>query len=178
MSEGKVPGTRGVRIVLDPRITPKELHAFYVRNGVCESGFSAKVAGRVLTRSDVIIGAYEGSKLVGLARGFCDGNSGEVAELCVATEYQGKKLKLSNASVIERDDSGLGFLLGSALLREFRRRGAQFVSMYPVIGFEEKFAKSLGFGENPGMKVYVIDARSYVPRSQRIGHFPKSKPRK
>lgn len=161
-----------VRIVRNPRITPKELHAFYVRTGVCESGFPVATAGRVLTRSDVILAAYQGEQLVGFARGLCDGTSGHVAELCVDPALQGPSLRFSNASVIEMDNSGVGRRMMEKLLQELRRRGARFISNYIISEVEEPFYERLGFGENTGHKVYIIDAREYVPRAQRIGRFP------
>ena len=165
-------GAPRVHIVRNPRITPKALHAFYVRTGVCEAGFPVLTAGRVLTRSDVVLGAYEGKRLVGFARGLCDGTSGHIAELCVDPAFQGPSLKFSNASVIEKDGSGLGRKLVEALLRDLRRQGAQFVSNYIISRIEEPFYERLGFGENLGHKVYIIDARQYVSHSQRIGRFP------
>ena len=173
-SMARNPGARprGFKIARNPRITPKELHSFYVRTGACEAGFPVATAGRVLTRSDVILGAYQGERLVGIARGLCDGTSGHVAELCVDPALQGSPLRFSNASVIERDEAGLGHILGERLLHELRRLGAQFVSGYVISGVEERFYRGLGFGENRGHKVFIIDAREYVAPSRRIGRFP------
>lgn len=129
-------------------------------------------AGRVLTRSDVILGAYQGERLVGIARGLCDGTGGHIAELCVDPALQGSPLRFSNASVIERDEAGRGHILGEQLLQELRRRGAQFVSGYVISGVEERFCRRLGFGESRGHKMFIIDAREYVAPSRRIGRFP------
>lgn len=178
MSALRSRDTGRTRIVLHPRITPKELHAFYVRTGVCEAGYPARKAGRVLTRSDVILAAYRGTELVGFARGLCDGASGYIAELCVDPSLQGTRLRFSNASVIEKDEKGLGRRLAYRLIRELRKQGAQFLSNYIVEGVEESFYRALGFRENRGHKVYIIDERDYVPRSQRTGRFPKQSKRK
>jgi hypothetical protein len=116
--------------------------------------------------------------MVGFARGSCDGNSGGIDELCVDPALQGSPLRYSNASVIEKDDFGVGRALVVRLIQELRKQGAQFFSNCIVAGVEERFYRSLGFRENRGHKVYIIDARDYVPRSQRIGRFPKqSNPR-
>lgn len=163
----------GLTIVKNPRISPKELHAFYVRTGVCEAGFPPAYSGRVLSRSDVILGAYEGTTLVGFARGLCDGTAGYVAELCVDPALQGHPNRHANASVVERDRSGLGLSLGTALLKELRKLGATFFSVYLIAGIEERFYRSLGFEENTGHKVYYIDIRPYVPKSRRGGRLPR-----
>jgi ribosomal protein S18 acetylase RimI-like enzyme len=170
--------TRRTRVILNPRITPKELHSFYVRTGVCEAGYPARKAGRVLTRSDVILAAYRGTNLVGFARGLCDGNSGYITELCVDPSFQSTRLRLSNASVIEKDEKGLGRRLADRLIRELRKQGAQFLSNYIIEGVEEPFYRALGFRENKGHKVYIIDERDYVPRSQRTGRFPRQSARR
>ena len=173
MSTLRSRGTVRVRIILNPRIKPRELHAFYVRTGVCEAGYPARKAGRVLTRSDVIVAAYRGTDLVGFARGLCDGTSGYIAELCVDPSLQGTRLRFSNASVIESDEKGVGRRLTNRLIQELRKQGAQFLSNYIVGGVEEPFYRALGFREDRGHKVYIIDERDYVPRSQRTGRFLK-----
>lgn len=162
----------GLRIVRNPPITPGQLHAFYTRTGVCEAGFSPPYIGRVLTRSDAIFAAYKGDTLVGLARALCDGTTAYVVELCVDPAFQGLPLHHSNASVIERDRSGVGRWLGAALLRELRKQGATFFSVYAIEGIEERFYKSLGFEENVGHKMYYIDLRDYVSKAKRGGKLP------
>ena len=173
MRTPKVRPVPGLRIVLNPRISSRELHQFYRRTGVCEAGFAPSYAGRVLTRSDVILAAYQGEVLVGFARGLCDGTAGHVAELCVDPALQGPRLKHSNASVIEQDRWGLARWLGTALLRELRKQGASFFSAYAIEGIEEPLYESLGFEENLGHKIYYIDIRRYVPKSKRGGRFPQ-----
>ena len=162
----------GLRIVRNPRITPKQLHAFYTRTGVCEAGFPPAEVGKVLGHSDVVLAAYQGNTLVGFARGLCDGLAGYVAELCVDPALQGRSTRHSNASLIEGDTAGLGRWLGASLLVELRKLGASFFSVYAVDGVEDTFYKSLGFEENTGHTMYYIDTRAYVPRRKRGGSFP------
>jgi len=173
MSARRSRETTRTRIVLNPRLTPRELHAFYVRTGVCEAGYPARTASRVLTRSDVILGAYRGSTLVGFARGLCDGTAGFIAELCVDPALQGTRLHFANASVIEKDKDGLGKRLVTRLIQELRRQGAQFFSNYIIENVEERFYQSLGFRENRDHKVYIIDVRDYM--AQRTGTLPKQR---
>lgn len=120
-----------------------------------------------------MFGAYRGDTLVGFARGLFDGTAGHVAELCVDPELQGTGLRLRNASVIEKDDLGLGHELVRRLLKDLRKRGARFFTNYIVAGIEVPFYRGLGFRENKGHKVYAIDIREYVPRWQRFGRFPR-----
>lgn len=162
-----------VRILRNPLITPRQLYAFYVRTGVCEAGYPPRQAARVLAHSDTMFAAYRGNSLVGLTRGLFDGTAGHVVELCVDPELQGSGLRFRNASVIEKDDLGLGQELVRRLLKDLRKRGARFFTNYIVTGIEEPFYRRLGFRENKGHKVYAIDIREYVPQVQRIGRFPR-----
>lgn len=164
----------GFRLVRAPTLTARQLHAFYVRTGVCEAGFPVEYAGRVLDRSDVVVAVFRGATLVGIARGLCDGTAGFVAELCVDPVWQGRPNRRANASVIERDRYGVGRWLGFAVLSELRRQGASFFSSYAIDGVEERFYRSLGFEENRGHTLYHIDLRPYVPTVQRGGRFPRS----
>ena len=68
-----MPSIDAVQILVNPPITPEQLFAFYERNHVCEVGYGQEIASRVLTRSSLIVGAFEGDTLVGLARALCDG---------------------------------------------------------------------------------------------------------
>ena len=62
-----------VRIEVNPKITPEQLFSFYERNNCCETGYGIEVAIKVLQYSSLIIGAFEGDELVGMARAMFDG---------------------------------------------------------------------------------------------------------
>lgn len=47
--------------------------------------------------SNLIVGAFEGGKLVGIARAMFDGVSATVFEFCLDLEYQGSDLKCKTA---------------------------------------------------------------------------------
>ncbi len=55
-----------IRII--PSITPDELYDFYEHNNICEVGFEKEVAARILEYPHLIVDAYDGQKLIGLAR--------------------------------------------------------------------------------------------------------------
>lgn len=92
-----------VRVTVNPKITTNQLFSFYERNDVCEKGFGREVAAKVLDHSSLIVGAFEGDRLVGIARAMFDGLSASVFEFCLELEYQGSDLKYRNGSLIEKD---------------------------------------------------------------------------
>jgi hypothetical protein len=77
----------GINIIINAKITPNQLFDFYLRNNICEKEFGMEVAARVLEHSSLIVGAFDGERLVGLARAMFDGNDAAVMELSLDLEY-------------------------------------------------------------------------------------------
>ena len=151
-----------VIIQVNPEVTADELFDFYRRNGICEVGFGKETAARVLTHPHLIVAAFAGEELVGLARATTDGLSAHVMEFSLDLRYQGGGGRYANGSLIEADASGVGRRLGERLLDELGAAGVSFITGYIVRGCEEAFYESLGFRENEGHSVYYIDRRPYV----------------
>ena len=151
-----------VRVIINPSITPSQLFSFYQDNDICEAGFGEEVAARVLTHSSLVVGAFEGERLVGIARAMFDGLSADVMEFSLALKYQGEGLEYDNGSLIESDPTGLGKKIGQAMIDELIKMGAYFISTYILGKCSEKFYESIGFRHNKGHLVYIIDRRPYV----------------
>jgi len=151
-----------IRLILNPTITPRQLHAFYVKNNICEAGYGEELAARPLQFAAVIVAAYDGDELIALARASFDGLAASIDEFCVATAWQGPDLVYGNGSLIERDDFGVGKRVGEVLLAELERMGADFVSVTCLGGMEEEFYRGLGLRLNPHSVEYIIDRRPYV----------------
>lgn len=149
-------------ILVNPQITPDQLWDFYVRNDICEIGFGKEIAVKPLKHSSLIIGAFQGDKLVGIARAMFDGLSAAIMEFCLELELQGTGLAYDNGSLIEKDTFGIGKKIGEMLIEELGKMGATFISLYIVGNCEENFYNSIGFVENTGHLVYYIDKRPYV----------------
>jgi len=152
-----MPQLDAVRVEVAP-----DLHAFYVQNNICEAEYAPEVAARPLTRSSVVVAAFEGNELVALARALCDGLAADIVEFCVALRWQGLDLEHANGSLIEKDDFGLGLRVGQILLQELERLGADFISVCCLEEVEEDFYRSLGLSHNPHSLEYVRDRRPYV----------------
>ncbi len=152
-----------VQIEVNPDISADQLWDFYVRNNICEVGFGKDVATRVLTHPQVIVGAFRGADLVGLARACFDGLSATIMELSLDLSLQGNTPH-GNGSLIEADSEGVGQELANTLLAHLRTLGNTFTDVYAA-DFEEPFYRSAGFAENIGQKAFDIDERPYVTGS-------------
>ncbi len=151
-----------MKVLINPAISLDQLWDFYVRNNICEAGHGKETAGKALKHSSVIVGAFDGEQLVGIARAMFDGLSADIPEFCLENRLQGEGLVYENGSLLEQDLQGVGKAMGEALLAELMRMGATFISCYLVGNCEERFYESLGFRENTGHKAYVIDKRPYT----------------
>ena len=148
-------------IVIDPVITAEQLHQFYVRNGICEAGYSPERAGVVLQNPGVVVAAVAADELIGIVRAVTDGLSAAIMEFSIDVRYQTSSSRYRNGSVLESDPQGLANRLGEAMLAELRRRGVDFVSCAIVQQCEEAIYERLGFRENVGHRVFIIDDRPY-----------------
>ncbi len=165
-------GLPEARIVVSPELTRENLFRFYERNNICEVGFGKERAARILDHPHVIVAAFAGGELVGLARATFDGLSAAIMELSLDVRWQGRAPG-ANGSLMEGDRFGLGADLGQALLAELERLGSTFVSAYILERAEEPFYTSIGFSRNERHLVYVIDQRPYVRRDDARGGEPE-----
>ncbi len=150
-----------VNVLVNPKISGDQLLSFYERNNACEVGEGKEGATRVLQHSSLIIGAFEGDKLVGIARAMFDGSAGAIMEFSIDLEYQGQDLKFRNGTTIEKDSSGLGKKMGRILIEELFRMGTTFIEYYILQKCDEEFFESVGFKHNKGLLPYFIDIRPY-----------------
>ena len=150
-----------VKIVVNPEITDDQLFSFYQQNHICEEGYGKDLAGKPLHNSSLMVGAFEGDKLIGIARAMFDGLSAVIMEFCLELEYQGSNLEYENGSLIGKDEHELGKRIGEVLIDELYEMGADFISCNIVEDYEEKFYDSLGFIPNAGHLTYYIDKRPY-----------------
>lgn len=150
-----------IPIELSTQISEEALFGFYVRNGICEAAYGREKATRVLRHPHVVVGAFSGATLVGVARATFDGLAAAIMELSLALALQGANAH-ANGSLVETDPHGVGRRLGEALLHELRRQGCEFVTVYPVEGIEEDFYRTLGFSPNLGHAAYHLDERPYA----------------
>lgn len=154
-------GIDDVIIEINPVITDEELFSFYRRNHICEEGYG-RIEYPYLRQSSLVVGAFEGKMLVGIARAMFDGMAGVIMEFCLELEYQGTNLAYENGSLIGKDEYGLGKRIGDTLIKELFRMGADFIESLPIAeNYEESFYESIGFERKNSHLAYYIDKRPY-----------------
>ena len=150
-----------IRIETNPEITDEELFTFYQRNHICEEGYG-RIEYPYLRKSSLVIGAFEGEKLVGIARAMFDGMAGVIMEFCLELEYQGTNLEYENGSLIGKDKYGLGKKIGDTLIHELFNMGADVIDSLSIVeNYEDRFYESIGFERKHGHLAYYIDNRPY-----------------
>ncbi len=154
-------GNDNIRIEVNPRISDEQLFEFYQRNHICEEGYG-RIEYPYLRKSSLIVGAFEGNRLIGIARAMFDGMAGVIMEFCLELEYQGKNLEYENGSLIGKDESGLGKKIGDTLINELFGMGADFIEAQSIVeNYEENFYESIGFERKNQHLAYYIDKRPY-----------------
>ena len=143
-------------------VTADALFAFYQRNNICEVGFGKETATKILNHPHLIVAAFAGEELIGLARATFDGLSAHIMEFSLDLRYQGDNTSIANGSLMSSDPSGVGHRLGKRLLSELAAMEATFITAYIVADCEEPFYEALGFRANEGHLVYAIDKRPYI----------------
>lgn len=118
-----------------------------------------QAAGKVLKRSNLVVGAFDKRKLIGIARAMFDGCEAVIMEFSLELKYQGRNLCYNNGSLMEKDLSGIGKRMGTVLREKLTEMGATVIHCYIVKDCEEKFYRSIGFNHNKGHLVYCIDKR-------------------
>ncbi len=157
---------REITYQVNPKITKEELYDFYQDNSICEEGYGKEIATRVLSYTSLIVGAYDGEKLIGVTRSMFDGVTAEVVEFCLAVSYQGQNLVYDNGSIVEKDEYGIGTELGKKTINELLKMGAYFVSTVTFEEAEKDIYLSVGFDRNDGHVNYIFEKRPYVPKER------------
>ena len=167
--------TSNVKILVNPEITPDQMFSFYLRNNVCEQGFGKKIAAKILSHSSLIVAAFEGDRLVGMATAMFDGLSAGIMEFCLELKYQGRGLKEKNGSIVERDSFDIGKKIGRILIRQLIKMGATFIEANIVENHEERFYESIGLRHNVGVLPYYMDRRPYAQNPSKIAQTRKGR---
>ena len=153
-----------VSIKVNPDITPDELYEFYIENDICEKGYGREIATKPLKHNSIIVAAYDGQRMIGIADAMFNGIEAVIMEFCLAVDYQGDGLELDNGSMMEKDNKSVGRRMGEKLVEELHGMGAYFISAIVYEDLEKEFYESIGFGRNDGHVSYIIDTRPYVDK--------------
>lgn len=151
-------------------LTPEELTEFYQR---MEHGIAAQPEQirKMMANSAALVSARVDSRLIGLARGVCDGLRGYLTECKLDPSYQGPAAVTRTDGRIEHDLQGIAGEMARRILQRMFDDGVWRVDVV-AWGTEVDFLEELGFrrqGGLVGMTMRSADwARQQTSATQRV----------
>lgn len=139
-------------------VAANELFAFYRSLGH-ESVSSAADAQRVLDNSAAFIAARCDGRLVGIARGLCDGVRGYLTECKLDPAFQGPAAITRRDGRVEHDHHGIAAEMARRVLTAMSQRGVHRVDVL-AWGTEVDFCEELGFKRQGGLVGLTLDVAS------------------
>ena len=130
-------------------VTPAELADFYSR-------MQHKIAARpeqiqrMMANSAIFVTARNGGKLIGIARGICDGLRGYLTECKLDPAQQGPAAVTRMDGRIEHDSHGIAGEMARRVMTGLRSAGAQRIDVV-AWNTEEDFLEELGFEKKGGL---------------------------
>lgn len=149
-----------VRFDNQRRPAPDELLGFYDRQGH-EITHSGDKLQRMIERTSCFVTAWDGSELIGLARGVTDGVWGCLVECKLDPAYQGPACVTRQDGRIEHDSQGIAREMARMVIEELRSLGAERIAAL-AYGTEEDFCLELGFQRLRGVVAMELGAGSAV----------------
>ncbi len=130
-------------------LAPEELAEFYQRLGH-EIAARPEQIQRMLSSSAVFVTARDGGRLIGVARGLCDGLRGYLTECKLDPDYQGEAAVTRKDGRIEHDQRGIAGEMAHRVLDALRQEGVQRIDVL-AWGTEVDFCEELGFKRSGGL---------------------------
>jgi len=148
-----------VRIKVNPEISEDQLWNFYSRNDMYEvKCYDKETAAIPMKNSNLIIGAFYETELVGLIRVLHDGLDATVCEFSLEIEFQGPN-RYEVGALIESDQYGIAKKMGLMMIEELGKAGVRFIGYTIVDGKENVLAEAIGMELNKGHVQYILDSR-------------------
>jgi hypothetical protein len=143
-------------------VTPAELSAFYtqVHHDIVAQ---PRQIEKMLANSAVFVTARSDGKLIGIARGVCDGLRGYLTECKLDPLFQGPAAVTKTDGRIEHDTNGIALEMARRVLSKFFTDGIHRVDVV-AWGTEVDFLEELGFQKQGGL----------VGMTMRADHWPSS----
>jgi len=130
-------------------VTPQELAAFYRRLQHPIAAQPAQIE-RMMRNSTAFVTARVDGKLIGIARGLCDGLRGYLTECKLDPEYQGPAAVTRTDGRIEHDQYGIAAEMARRVLVRMAELGVQRIDVL-AWGTEVDFCEELGFKRQGGL---------------------------
>ena len=130
-------------------LRPDELLAFYRAVEVSLAPTSEQTA-RMLQDSDVVVTARTEGRLIGVARGVCDGVRGFFTECKLSPTFQGPAAVTRTDGRIEHDAHGIAKEMATRVIADLKKLGAQRIDAL-AWNTEVDFLSELGFRKPGGL---------------------------
>jgi hypothetical protein len=147
-------------------LTPAELAEFYHRlnhNIVAQPEQMRKMAASCAA----FVTARAEGRLIGIARGVCDGLRGYLAECKLDPAYQGPAAVTRTDGRIEHDTHGIATEMARRVLDAMYTAGVQRVDLV-AYGTEVDFCEELGFRQARGLVGMTMRAEDWVTRPANV----------
>lgn len=139
--------------------TPEELTEFY-RQLKHDIAAQPDQIVKMMANSAAFVTARVDGKLVGIARGVCDGLRGYLTECKLDPSYQGPAAVTRTDGRIEHDTNGIAKEMARRVLRTMYGEGVQRVDVV-AWGTEVDFCEELGFKRQGGLVGMTMRARDW-----------------
>jgi hypothetical protein len=130
-------------------IDPHELAQFYERLHHDIAAQPAQIK-RMMANSIAFVTARQDGKLIGIARGVCDGVRGYLTECKLDPAYQGPAAVTRTDGRIEHDQHGIAAEMGRRVLSAMFAAGVRRIDVL-AWGTEVDFCEELGFKRQGGL---------------------------
>lgn len=148
-------------------IEPAELTEFYGRMRH-EISASPEQVHRMVNNSDVFVSARIDGKLIGMARGICDGLRGYLTECKLDPVYQGPAAVTKMDGRIEHDSYGIAAEMARRVIDSLRQEKVTRIDVL-AWGTEVDFLEELGFKRSGGLVALTMRADSRSGAGQVAG---------
>jgi hypothetical protein len=149
---------------INAELDAAELAGFYERLGHATGATPAQLA-RMVDNSAVFVAARDDGRLVGIARGVCDGLRGYLSECKLDPIYQGPAAVTKTDGRVEHDTYGIAAAMARQVLDAFRKDGIERVDVL-AWGTEVDFCEELGFKRGGGLVAMTLRSAAVSPTAQ------------
>jgi len=148
-------------------ITPDELTGFY-RQLKHDIAAQPDQIRKMMANSAAFVAARVDGKLIGVARGVCDGLRGYLTECKLDPAYQGPAAVTRTDGRIEHDTHGIAREMACRVLDAMYAEGVQRVDVV-AWGTEVDFCEELGFKRQGGLVGMTMRAKDWSEVQQARG---------
>ncbi len=147
-------------------VTPEQLAEFYRRLNHDIAAKPEQIR-RMTENSAAFVTAFVGGRLIGIARGVCDGLRGYLTECKLDPAYQGPAAVTRTDGRIEHDTHGIATEMARRVLDKMYADGVQRVDLV-AYGTEVDFCEELGFRQARGLVGMTMRSEDWIASAAKV----------